>query len=78
VRKRLPNLIDGGGFELLRTGSPGSKLALIIPPAEGYSVPLYGTALDLVRQWLILDPSRWTWTQQQFKVLSRYVFQYNY
>jgi len=37
-----PELKDGGGFELLRIGSPSSKLALIVPPAKVYSVPFLG------------------------------------
>ena len=42
-----PKLKDGGGFELLRSGSPNSKLALIIPPAGGYSVPFLRDAAGL-------------------------------
>ena len=33
-----PKLKDGGGFELLRMGSPNAKLALINPSAGGYSM----------------------------------------
>lgn len=40
-----PKLIQGGGFEILRSGSPSSKLSLITPPAGRYSVPfLRGSA----------------------------------
>ena len=34
-----PKLIQGGGFKILRSGSPSSKLSLITPPAGDYSVP---------------------------------------
>lgn len=33
-----PKVIQGGGFEILRSGSPSSKVSLITPPARGYSV----------------------------------------
>ena len=42
-----PKLKDGGGFELLRMGSPSSKLALIYPTAGGYSVPFLRDAAGL-------------------------------
>ena len=42
-----PKLKDGGGFELLRMGSPSSKLTLIYPPAGGYSVPFLRDAAGL-------------------------------
>ena len=50
-----PKLKDAGGFELLRMGSPNSKLFLINPPAGGYSVPFLrdtaglGQALAYIR-----------------------------
>ena len=50
-----PKLIKGGGFEILRSGSPTSKLSLITPPAAGYSVPFLresaglGQALAYIR-----------------------------
>ena len=50
-----PKLIQGGGFEILRSGSPTSKLSLITPPAGGYSVPFLwdsarlGQALAYIR-----------------------------
>lgn len=50
-----PKLIQGGGFEILRSGSPSSKLSLITPPAGGYSVPFLrdstglGQALAYIR-----------------------------
>ena len=42
-----PKLKDGGGFELLRMGSPNAKLALINPSAGGYSMPFLRDAAGL-------------------------------
>ena len=51
VKTRLesvyPKLKAGAGFELLRSGSPSSKLSLIIPPSGGYSVPFLRDAARL-------------------------------
>ena len=50
-----PKLIQGGGFEILRSGSPSFKLSLITPPTGGYSVPFLwdsaglGQALAYIR-----------------------------
>ena len=59
VKTRLesvyPKLKDGGGFELLRSGLPSSKLSLMTPPSGGYSVPFLrdtaglGQALAYIR-----------------------------
>ena len=38
LEQSFPKLICGGGFELLRRGGSGNQLALIQPPANGYSV----------------------------------------
>ena len=35
----FPKLVNGGGFELLRSGVPVQSLVVISPPAAGYSVP---------------------------------------
>ena len=42
-----PKLKEGGGFELLRSGSPASMLSLISPPAGGYSVAFLRDAAGL-------------------------------
>ena len=59
VRTKLegtyPKLKESGGFELLRSGAPSSKLVLIAPPPGGYSVPFLrdiaglGQALAYIR-----------------------------
>ncbi|KAK2572104.1 hypothetical protein P5673_002306 [Acropora cervicornis] len=43
----FPKLKAGGGFELLRSGSPSSKLSLITPPSGGYSVAFLRDAAGL-------------------------------
>ncbi len=51
----FPRLIDGGGFEILRSGVNVQSLVLVPPPAAGYSVPFLrdtsglGQALAYVR-----------------------------
>lgn len=51
----FPRLVDGGGFEILRSGVNVQSLVLIPPPAAGYSVPFLrdisglGQALAYVR-----------------------------
>ena len=42
-----PKLKASGGFELLRSGSPSSKLSLIPPPSGGYSVAFLRDAAGL-------------------------------
>ena len=38
LEESFPKLVGGGGFELLRRSASGNQLALIQPPATGYSV----------------------------------------
>ena len=51
----FPRLVDGGGFDILRSGVNVQLLVLIPPPAAGYSVPFLrdmsglGQALAYVR-----------------------------
>ena len=51
----FPRLVDGGGFDILRSGVNVQSLVLIPPPAAGYSVPFLrdmsgvGQALAYVR-----------------------------
>ncbi|KAJ7326039.1 hypothetical protein OS493_028762 [Desmophyllum pertusum] len=67
-----PKLKASGGFELLRSESPSSKLSLITPPAGGYSVEFLrdaaglGQALAYIRPLQIdLDTSAVQSTEQQ-------------
>ena len=43
----FPKMKASGGFELLRSGSPSSKLSLITPPSGGYSVAFLRDAAGL-------------------------------
>lgn len=66
----FPRLVDGGGFDILRSGVNVQSLVLIPPPAAGYSVPFLRDMSGLVQALAYVRPAQTNLDIAEISVVS--------